>query len=434
MINKVKSYILLTITIVLYIYIMFFSNIETGTGKKELENILILAIPCFIFLVDSLGIKSNEERKKYLYYYLIIYLLAMIGFTFSDNRLFWKNLGDINYVREYNLIPFKSMFEMLTSPLGLRFALYNIFGNFLMLTPLAIILPLISDTFKKMTNFIITIISITFTVELIQVLTCSGSFDIDDIILNFSGAIILYMIVKKTKISKYIYQLFYKFRIKKKVIFLFNIGLFASLLFLYIIYFISIYDNYKANKTDFSELQCSINEKTFITRIGDSNYYSNCKYDGFVVVGGNNVDLDDYLKTKPDEEILEQLGITKKKWILNADIKYNDNKLKLLSDDEKSKYYFLGIESIKLLVDYDDGKGQREIIIDDKLPEKDFGSLVEIVETGHIDGGTYAIFEGEYYNQIGCSSEKWNKITINYIIPKHYEYAKDFCSTVDELS
>lgn len=413
---------------------MFFSSIEVGTGKKELENILILAMPCFIFFVDSLGIRTKEERKKYLYYYLLIYLIAMLGFTFSDNRLFWKNLGNVNYVREYNLIPFKSMLEMLTSPLGLKFALYNIIGNFLMLTPLAIILPLISDTFKKTINFIITITIITFAVELIQVLTSSGSFDIDDIILNFSGAIILYMVVKKVKISKYIYQLFYEFRIKKKIIFLLNIGLFICLLFIYIIYFISIYDNYKANKIDFSNLQCSTNEKTFIIRIGDSNYYSNCKYNGFIIIGGNNIDLGDYLKTKPKKEILHQLGIMKKKWVLNVDIKYNDNKLKLVSDEEKSKYYLLGIESIKLLVDYDDGKGQREIIIDDKLPEKGFGSLVEIVETGQIDGRTYAIFEGEYYNQIGCASGKWNKTTINYIIPKHYEYSKDFCLTIDTLN
>lgn len=431
--KKIKNNILLIITLILYIYMMFFSNIEVGTGKKELENILILAIPCFIFFVDSLGIKTKEGRRKYLHYYLLIYLIAMLGFTFSDNRLFWKNLGDINYVREYNLIPFKSIFEMLTSQLGLRFALYNIFGNFLMLTPLAIILPLISDTFKKMTNFIITIIITTFAVELIQVLTCSGSFDIDDIILNFSGATILYIIAKKSKISKYIYHLFYEFRIKKKLIFYLNIGLFICLLFIYIIYSISIYDNYKANKIDFSNLQCETNEKTFITRIGDSNYYSNCKYKGFIIKGESNVELDDYLKTKPKKEILEQLGITKKKWVLNVDIKYNDNKLKLISDETKSKYYLYGIESIKLLVDYDDGKGQREIIIDDKLPEKDFGSLVEIIETGHIDGGTYAIFSGEYYNQIGCSSEKWNKTTYNYIIPKHYEYSKDFCLKINTL-
>lgn len=303
-----------------------------------------------------------------------------------------------------------------------------------MLTPLAIILPLISDTFKKTTNFVITIIITTFAVELIQVLTCSGSFDIDDIILNLSGATILYMIVKKSRISKYIYHLFYEFRIKKKIIFCFNIGLFTCLLFIYIIYSISIYDNYNANKVDFSNLQCANNEKTFITRIGDSDYYSDCKYNGFVIKGGNNVSLDNYLKTKPKKEILEQLGITKKKWILNVDIKYNDNKLKLISDESKSKYYLFGIDSIKLLVDYNDGKGQREIVIDDKLPEKEFGSLVEIVETGHIDGGTYAIFVGEYYNQIGCSSEKWNKATYNYIIPKHYEYSKDFCLTIDTLN
>ena len=50
------------------------------------------------------------------------------------------------------------MIDMLNSPLGLKFALYNIIGNFLMLTPLSVLIPLISDKFKKISKFIIGIL------------------------------------------------------------------------------------------------------------------------------------------------------------------------------------------------------------------------------------------------------------------------------------
>lgn len=97
--NRKENLIFLLITILFYIYIMFISELDAGTGKKELENIIILAIPCFIFLMQSFNITNKTERKKYLYCYLIIYITAIMGFTFSNFRTTYKHLGNINFVR-----------------------------------------------------------------------------------------------------------------------------------------------------------------------------------------------------------------------------------------------------------------------------------------------------------------------------------------------
>ena len=128
---------------------MFFSEISLGTGKKELENLVILVIPCLIYLMQSFKIFSVEDRKIYLYYYLIIYILVIVSLTFSNFRLIYRQIGDVNFVREYNLIPFNSIKELLNTSLGLKTGLYNIVGNLLMLTPLAVLLPLINDKFKR---------------------------------------------------------------------------------------------------------------------------------------------------------------------------------------------------------------------------------------------------------------------------------------------
>lgn len=60
--------------------------------------------------------------------------------------------------------------------------------------PFAFFLPLL---FKKQNNFktfLLTMICIVIGIELLQFITMSGSCDIDDVILNVSGSLIMYEI------------------------------------------------------------------------------------------------------------------------------------------------------------------------------------------------------------------------------------------------
>ena len=51
-------------SIILYVFIMFFSDITLDTGKKELENIIILAIPCFMLLFYSFSFSDVRDCSK----------------------------------------------------------------------------------------------------------------------------------------------------------------------------------------------------------------------------------------------------------------------------------------------------------------------------------------------------------------------------------
>ena len=141
--KKYLNYMILFLSIILYFFLMFISDIDLGTGKKELENIIVLAMPCFITFFYSLNIKNPKERKQIIIIYTFFYILALLGFTFAnfrDNILIDEGI----IKREHNIIPFQSIAKLLSSPLGIQFALYNIIGNFLMLTPFSILLPLIN--------------------------------------------------------------------------------------------------------------------------------------------------------------------------------------------------------------------------------------------------------------------------------------------------
>ena len=51
-------------------------------------------------------------------------------------------------------------------------------------------------------------ILIVLIIELLQLITLSGSFDIDDLILYVFGAVILYLILKIKKVNQLIHKIF----------------------------------------------------------------------------------------------------------------------------------------------------------------------------------------------------------------------------------
>ena len=81
-------------------------------------------------------------------------------------------------------------------------------GNIIACMPFAFFLPLL---FKKQNNlkvFTLTMILIVLIIELLQFITLSGSFDIDDLILNVLGAVILFLILKIKRINQLIHKIF----------------------------------------------------------------------------------------------------------------------------------------------------------------------------------------------------------------------------------
>ena len=63
-----------------------------------------------------------------------------------------------------------------------------------MLTPLAVLLPLLSDKFKRVKNYFLCVLILTITIESAQYIFKLGSFDIDDIILNVVGGVVGFLL------------------------------------------------------------------------------------------------------------------------------------------------------------------------------------------------------------------------------------------------
>ena len=437
--KKILNYISVLIGSIMYILLLFVFNIHSNI-LREIKHVYFLAIPCFMILISSFLTTDKKTKKQNLIIYLIIYLIVLVGFVFSNARTVSSAITNDIYHYNWNFIPFKSMIEMLNSPLGVKFGLYNITGNFLMLTPLSILLPLINDKFKKTKIFLISIVSLTLFIEIVQFLINVGSFDIDDIILNIGGAFLLYLLIKRTKLKKIIEFIFLKFSIKKKIIG----NLFYTLLFIVLLLVSSFYIyrfvlDINSRKVDISKLVCLSDERTFITDYNNYHYYSSCNYGvGEVKIGNEIKDLENFLKSSFfNEEYEQKLGLEKEKIITDIKVKVNEDIGKVLVNEYTTgKAYWYNIESITVTkdgVDYDYREYLRDLEENKNTVEIDLSPLEETVYISpNID---YRILKSPYYQTLSCieGGHLSGNPTYSYILSLEYEITSESCNILNSL-
>jgi glycopeptide antibiotics resistance protein len=133
------------------------------------------------------------------------------GFGLIDKEYF------IYYIKTINIIPFKTIIGYIKNINNISAFMYNVIGNLIALMPLSIILILIDSKNNNIKRQLIFLICTTFIIEIFQLLFGTGSFDIDDFILNIGGSIIMLIIINKLNIVNKIRSLFYQdFNIKFK--------------------------------------------------------------------------------------------------------------------------------------------------------------------------------------------------------------------------
>ena len=80
----------------------------------------------------------------------------------------------------------------------------NLIGNALMFLPMGIYLPYYIRKINKVSVFSFSMVILLFIIEVAQLVTRRGSFDVDDFILNMLGALIGFSIWKMNSIQKLI--------------------------------------------------------------------------------------------------------------------------------------------------------------------------------------------------------------------------------------
>ncbi len=144
----------------------------------------------------------------------VIYTLMVIDFTLINDS-FGRNISNIFLtdkaeIKEYlsqriNIVPFATVRLFINayrdSALDTYSVLENILGNLFVLMPFAFFVPNVFKKINSALKFFGVISVFVLLIEVLQLVFLTGSADIDDFILNVSGAMIAYGVLRITKVN-----------------------------------------------------------------------------------------------------------------------------------------------------------------------------------------------------------------------------------------
>ena len=209
-VSSIIFYLLGLTTLIFYMYL----ELAPRVNMDEIDRIILLfllALFCYLgTILLSKFLKNNKPMKIYLYGIFIIYIITLIQLTLFDSDYGRSGLNIFGLNKENlennNLVPFKTITLYISRQD--RVAIVNLLGNLVAFAPMGIFLPLLFKKQNKLKNFILTNIAIILTIESLQFLSLSGSFDIDDLILNLLGALLIYRLYKIRKINQLVNKIF----------------------------------------------------------------------------------------------------------------------------------------------------------------------------------------------------------------------------------
>lgn len=220
MMEKVINKVIIFLSIILIGFVMIFSMLP-----NVVLNVLVtlggFAIPTFVIIITMIieikKTKNIEEKNKIRDFWLktlfIIYCILLITILFLNNEYRMNGFQSINigiFSREHfeasNIIPFTTIIGyingLLSNNINTNIVIINLATNLLLFAPMGFFIPFIfKNKIISIKQFGTLIILLTLFVEILQFITYRGSTDIDDIVLNTIGAIVVYLLIK-TKFVK----------------------------------------------------------------------------------------------------------------------------------------------------------------------------------------------------------------------------------------
>ena len=142
--------------------------------------------------------RRNTSAGPLVRLLFLIYCVGMLWLLFGGR--YHANVQDTQLIQQglnINLTPLHTLRQywgllMSDNAYYVRHAVINLVGNVVMFVPLGLFLPWIWPSLRKFWTAVLWLLAILIFVETTQYITALGSCDVDDLILNFPGAIFGY--------------------------------------------------------------------------------------------------------------------------------------------------------------------------------------------------------------------------------------------------
>ena len=202
---------ILIINIIIYCFLVIVGYIYNMSYLKCIIFMIINSIFIYIY-----GIVVNKENvyKSNSILYIILFMILLFTITFIIGR---PKLEFYNWCYRGQYFPFNTIVSQFKYASSISI-LKNIVGNSIMLIPLSFLLMIRNKKFNNIFKQAFIVLPIIIFIEILQAYTHTGTFDIDDILLNYMGTLIFTFLITRFNIIDKIRDLFYTdFRLNNKV-------------------------------------------------------------------------------------------------------------------------------------------------------------------------------------------------------------------------
>ena len=395
-----------------YLYIITFN-----IGYGNLKNYFIFIItPISVLIITNTLETSKREKKNNNILILIIYLI-FLGSLIIANGVGKQGLY-LNGVRyyNYNLVLFDSLKNMITDFLNYK---EIIIYNLLMLSPLAIILPLTNKKFKNTYLFTLTTIFIGFLYEGIEYIFLIGVFDIDIIILRTIGALVIFLLIYKTKLREIISVKLKNIKPNIKVLNNIYILLFFFLVLISSNCIFQVIDESLPKKASISGTYKCDNKEELVAINDNYRYYTKCHGKYSISYKNNLVTLEEFIRTNPDiTKYMDKFKLRREKVITDIQVTKDNFSKKLIKNMESKKIYYYNIESIKVRID--DNIYNYEDYLKTFEPK---GLDLYFTKNMFFQSNKYhyKFYTNDYFTYLICDN-------LEYFLPKNYKITNNICN------
>lgn len=194
------------------VYLIGFGYINKVVVCLLLALMLLFSYNCTRLQMKYKPDGSRKAVKRLTVICFILYLHMLLSFTLASTYFYRPSSfaftdpeGFSLYLQtRVNLIPFYTIKEI-SDVGGFYTVIVNNLGNILVLMPMGVFLPLIFFRQRRILMFVLTVTLCVILIESTQMLFLMGVWDIDDLILNVTGAVIMFLVMR-SKITAKIYE------------------------------------------------------------------------------------------------------------------------------------------------------------------------------------------------------------------------------------
>ena len=199
--------------------------IYTSGMRHVLHGLLLIFAVCLPLALGTYLLTRSYERRQDRRRAVRVALFVLFGFYCAalagalivsrvDYANFTQARADYqaNFDLMTNFIPLETVRLYINAIkydyIGMEIPLSNLVGNAMLFMPMAVFLPCLFAPMRKLWLFALTMALALVAVEAAQLLLACGSSDIDDVLLNLAGTMILFGILKIPPVRRFLAKLY----------------------------------------------------------------------------------------------------------------------------------------------------------------------------------------------------------------------------------